>query len=134
VTAMAFEIIKGRNQGYPCIPELNERESADLVGTVNEYMFFAESGRYPVIAQLSVASAKLEAPFPEYMMTCFGENVNDGFPWLGRLKAIRKRTESSLCYNGRNIRRMYFNEKICKTAYCNGLRVFDTFSERTEIV
>lgn len=131
---MVFEIIKGRNQGYPCIPELNECESAKLISPVNEYMFFAGSGEYPVIVQVPAASAKLEAPFPEYMMTCFGENVNGGFLWLGRLKAIRNRTESELYNNGRKIRRMYFNENSCKTAYCNGLRVFETFCERTEIV
>ena len=131
---MAFEIISGRNQGYPCVPELNERESAKLVSPVNEFMLFGGNGSYPVVVQLPEISGKLSAPLPEYMMMCFGENVNGGLPWIKKLKAVRNKTESALCYNGRNVRQMYFNENLCKTAYCNGLRVFDTFFERTEIV
>ncbi len=134
VRTMAFEIIKGRNHGYPCIPELNEIESAAFVYPVNEFMLTGRIGRYPVIEKLPEVTAEFSVPFPECMMICFGESVNGGFPWIRGLKAIISKTESTLWYNGRRVHRMYFNEKPCKTAYCNGLRVFDTFSERTEIV
>ena len=131
---MAFEIINGRNNGYPCIPELNERQSAALVSPVCEYMFKAGATGYPVVAGLSENTCGISVPYPETLMICFGKDVNDGYPWIRNIKALRSVTESSLFFEGRRAERLYFNGNICETAFCNGKKVFDTFISREKIV
>lgn len=131
---MAFSIISGRNQGYPCISELRERSSAVLVQPICEFMFDLSGGGYPVIAPVRKASAELVSPIPEYIMVCLGDRVNSGLPWITVLKALRSVMESSLYFRGRQVQAMYFNENPCKTAYCNGKKVFAEYLIREKIV
>ncbi len=131
---MKFEIIKGRNEGYPCIPELNERESAGFIQPVCEYLFSSGSEGYPVIADVPESSTGFTGTLPECMMMCFGEKVNGGYPWIRNISSLRSITESSLYYGGKKIQGMYYNGKHCGTAFCNGGTVFDTYSVREKIV
>ncbi len=131
---MKFEIITGRNQGYPCIPELNERESAGFIQPVCKYLFSSGREGYPVIADVPESSTGFAGTLPECLMMCFGANVNNGYLWIRNISALRSVTESSLYYGGRKVQGMYYNEKPCGTAFCNGGTVFDTYSVREKIV
>lgn len=131
---MTFKIIEGRNQGYPCIPELSERDDAKLVAPVCMYMFTTGESGYPVIAPVPDAVPELTSPLPEYMMICFGEKVNSGLPWIGGLKAAVQISDSSLYFSDKQIRGMYFGEQALELAYCNGAKVFETYYVRMKIV
>lgn len=131
---MGFEIIKNRNQGYPSIPELNERESAGLIQPVCRYLFYSGNEGYPVIADVPESSTGFADTLPECLMVCFGENINSGYPWIRNISALRSVTESTLYYGGRRVTGMYYNGNSCGTAFCNGGIVFDTYSVRERIV
>lgn len=46
---MSFAIISGRNNGYPCIPELDELISAERKPPYSDFMMIAAGNSYPVI-------------------------------------------------------------------------------------
>lgn len=100
-----FEMIEGKNNGYPVIKEV--RDDID---------------------------ARLKAPLPSCMMICFGENINGGLPWIKRLQAVRKKTDSSLYFNDKKAERLYFDNKTIETAFCNDKKVFDIYYIREYIV
>lgn len=131
---MGFEIIDGRNHGYPCIPELAERDKAGLTVPVCQFMFVLGRSGYPVIAPIQESSAVISEPLPEYMMNCFREEVNGGYPWIGDLKAIVNGTVSFLYFGDRHVKSMYYEGKAVKTAYCGGSKVYDTYLSRAKIV
>lgn len=159
-----FEIIADRNQGYPCIPELEERDSAELTEPLCQFMlaagengylcisemeerdsaelteplcqfmFVAGENGYPVIASMPEVSPKLVPPFPDYMMMCFGETINGGLPWIRAIKAIEKVFFSSLYFEDKQVQRIYFEGQDLTAAYCNGCKVFDKHYDRMKIV
>lgn len=131
---MTFEIYEGRNQGYPCIPELAELDGAEPVSPVCRMMFSTNGSGYPVISAVPDVDAKLIKPLPEYMTICFGDRANDGYPWISELKAIVRRSESSLYFGDKKAERLYFNGKEIETAFCNDEKVFEIYSDREKIV
>ena len=100
-----FEMIEGRNNGYPVIKVV--RDDIDT---------------------------GLKAPLPLCMMICFGKNVNGGLPWIKRLRAVRKITDSSLYFKDKKAESLYFDNKDIETAYCNNKKVFDKYYVREYIV
>ncbi len=130
---MGFEIIDGRNHGYPCIPEQRECGEA-LASPVCEFMFVPGKVGYPVITRLSETASGLSEELPEYIMTSFGEHVNGGYPWIGGLKAAVNVSESHLYFGNRHVKVLYYEGKAIETAYCSGIRVFDTYLTREKIV
>ncbi len=130
---MGFDIVEGRNHGYPCIPELKERDDIGMVSPVCRFMFIAESS-YPSIFSIPEALPEMVKPVPEFMMRCFGESVNGGLPWIEELKAVRKNVFSSLYFGSRQVKGLYFGENALKSAYCSEAKVFDTYYERGKIV
>lgn len=51
---MSFAIISGRNNGYPCIPELDELISAERKPPYSDFMMIAAGNSYPVIKKLAL--------------------------------------------------------------------------------
>lgn len=131
---MGFEIIDGRNHGYPCIPELPELDKARLTAPVCQFMFVPGRSGYPMIAPVRESAAGISEPLPEYMMTCFGDEVNGGYPWIGDLKAVVNDSYSLLYFGDKRVKSMYCEGKAVKTAYCGGGKVFDTYQSRAKIV
>lgn len=131
---MGFEIIDGRNDGYPCIPELRECDNTGLINPVCEFMFTPGESGYPAIARLPEAETGFTGEPPEYMMMCFGEKVNGGYPWISELKTAVSTSYSYLYFGGSHAERLYYEGKAVKTAYCGGRKVFDTYLIREKIV
>lgn len=130
---MEFEVIDGRNNGYPCIHELREFGKA-LTAPVCEFMFVPDKSGYPVITRLPETASDLSGALPECMMTCFGEQINGGYPWISNLKAVVNVSDSLLFFGGRHVKGLYYEEKSIETAYCGGVRVFDTYLIREKII
>lgn len=131
---MRFEIYEGRNQGYPYIPELSERDSAGLISPVSRTILIADGSGYPMIAGMPAATVELIKPLPGNIMICCGDDVNGGLPWISRLKAIITVTESSLYFGDKKVTGLYLGEKEIKTAFCNNKKVFDIYFDRKIIV
>ena len=131
---MGFEIIEGRNDGYPCIPELRECESTALTYPVSEFMFTPGESGYPEIARLPEAETGFTGEQPEYIMMCFGEQVNGGYPWISGLKTAVRASYSYLYFGDRHAEKLYYEGKEIETAYCGGRKVFDTYLIREKIV
>lgn len=91
---MSFAIISGRNNGYPCIPELNE-----------------------------FVSAEENPPYPDFMMRCCPE-LNEGYPWILKLVTLDEATESSLYAVNKKIIGIFAGSKEIKSAYCREKAVF----------
>ncbi len=130
---MGFDIINGRNHGYPCIPELNERDDIGLEYPVCQFMFIAEGG-YPSIFSMPEALTSMVKPVPKFMMRCFGKLINGGLPWIEELKEVRKNSFSSLYFGSRQVKGLNFGEQELKSAYCSGTKVFGEYYDRGKIV
>lgn len=130
----AFEIIPGKNNGYPFIKGLRDDVTAGLTQPLCRGIFRGKKGEYLTIPFSRNFDAALKAPLPLCMMICFGENVNGGLPWIKRLRAVRKITDSSLYFKDKKAESLYFDNKDIETAYCNNKKVFDKYYVREYIV
>ena len=78
---MALSIVSGRNNGYPCIPEISDAPSTAFKVPYFEYGMYTVDGSYPIIRQLpELETVKFIPPFPEYSWVILGADVNDGYP------------------------------------------------------
>lgn len=96
---MEQTIVTGRNNGYPCIPQLAD------------------------ISKLQQSSP----PYPQYIMRCLGSGVNDGYPCIMSLAGAVMHTASRLYFGERPVTSMYLNGKSVRAGFCNGQRVFGVY-------
>lgn len=115
---MSFAIIIGRNNGYPCIPELDEFVSAERKPPYSDFMLLVEENNYPMIKKLALkkTSAERTVPYPDFIMRCYPE-LNDGYPCIKR-----KEEPSGAFMNARNLEYAYIPrscKKIGEWAFTN---------------
>ena len=94
---MSFAIISGRNNGYPCIPELDELISAERKPPYSDFMMIAAGNSYPVIKKLALkkSSADRTIPYPDFIFRCI-PNLNGGYPYFPKLGTLAEDVKSSL--------------------------------------
>ena len=132
---MSFEIIEGRNGGYPCIPQLSERSSTGLTPPCCQYMMqVSVEGKYPAVQDVPEITSIMTNPFPENMMSCYGPEVNSGYPWLALLETIVQATFSRLRTNGRTASALWYNGQEIKKAYSKEQKVYEIYYLKRRIV
>lgn len=122
---MSFAIIIGRNNGYPCIPELDEFVSAERKPPYSDFMLLVEENNYPMIKKLALkkTSAERTAPYPEFIMRCY-PGLNDGYPYLLKLGTLTEDVQSSLFAGEKKVINIFAGDREIKSAYCRGEAVF----------
>jgi hypothetical protein len=122
---MSFAVISGRNDGYPCIPSLDESVSADRTPPYSDFMFTVPAGSYPTLKMLRPlkASAELTLPYPDFMFRCVPE-LNDGYPSLLKMGRLEEKAVSSIYAGEKKIVALFTGNKEIKTAFCRGQKVF----------
>ena len=122
---MSFEIIIGRNNGYPCIPELDEFVSAERKPPYSDFMLLVEENNYPMIKELALkkTSAERTAPYPDFMFRCV-PHLNDGYPYLLKLGTLTEDVQSSLFSGEKKVINIFAGDREIKSAYCRGEAVF----------
>lgn len=115
---MSFAIIGGRNNGYPCIPELDEFVSAERTPPYSDFMLIVPEGGYPMIKKLAPKkfSAERTPPYPDFMFRCIPE-LNGGYPCIKR-----KEKPSGAFMNAGNLEYAYIPrscKKIGEWAFTN---------------
>lgn len=91
---MSFYILDSRNNGYPCIYELQDIPDTDM-----------------------------KIPYPHGVFMCMGE-YNDGYPFIPEINNVGLKTYSSLYFGENNVSELYFNGEYITKAYCNEQEVF----------
>ncbi|MCM1269012.1 MAG: hypothetical protein NC247_00105 [Ruminococcus flavefaciens] len=122
---MSFAIISERNNGYPCIPELDEFVSAERKPPYSDFMLLVEENNYPMIKKLALkkTSAERTVPYPDFIMRCYPE-LNDGYPYLLKLGALTEDVQSSLFAGEKKVINILAGDREIKSAYCRGEAVF----------
>ena len=122
---MSFAIIGGRNNGYPCIPELDEFVSAERKSPYSDFMLIVPEGGYPMIKKLAPKkfSAERMPPYPDFMFRCIPE-LNDGYPYLLKFGSLAEEVESSLFAGEKKIINIFAGDREIKSAYCHGQAAF----------
>lgn len=122
---MSFAIISGRNNGYPCIPELDELISAERKPPYSDFMMIAVGNSYPVIKKLALkkSSADRTIPYPDFIFRCI-PNLNGGYPYLPKLGTLAEDVKSSLFAGERKAVNIFAGDREIKSAYCRGEEVF----------
>lgn len=122
---MSFAIIIGRNNGYPCIPELDEFVSAERKPPYSDFMLLVEENNYPMIKKLALkkTSAERTVPYPDFIMRCYPE-LNDGYPYLLKLGTLAEDVQSSLFAGEKKVINIFAGDREIKSAYCRGKAVF----------
>lgn len=122
---MSFAIISGRNNGYPCIPELDEFVSAERKPPYSDFMLLIADNSYPTIKKLALKkiSAERTTPYPDFIMRCYPE-LNDGYPYLLKLGTPAEDVQSSLFAGEKKVINIFAGDREIKSAYCRGEAVF----------
>ena len=122
---MSFAIIIGRNNGYPCIPELDEFVSAERKLPYSDFMLLVEENNYPMIKKLALkkTSAERTVPYPDFIMRCYPA-LNDGYPYLLKLGTLAEAVKSSLFAGEKKVINIFAGDREIKSAYCRGEAVF----------
>lgn len=125
---MSFIIISGRNNGYPCIPELDDLISAERKPPYNDFILIVPEDSYPVIKKLvnKKTSAERSFPYPEFIMRCYPE-LNDGYPYLRKLGTLSEDVKSSLFAGEKKIINIFAGNKKIKSAYCREETMFTKY-------
>jgi len=78
---VALSIVSGRNDGYPCVPEISDAPSTAFKVPYFEYGMYSVDGSYPIITKLpDLRGAEFTPPFHEFQWLIMGADVNDGYP------------------------------------------------------
>lgn len=122
---MSFAIISERNNGYPCIPELDEFVSAERKPPYSDFMLLVEENNYPMIKKLALkkTSAERTVPYPDFIMRCYPE-LNYGYPYLLKLGMLAEDVQSSLFAGEKKVINIFAGDREIKSAYCRGEAVF----------
>ena len=122
---MSFAIISERNNGYPCIPELDEFVSAERKPPYSDFMLLVEENNYPMIKKLALkkTSAERTVPYPDFMFRCV-PHLNNGYPYLLKLGTLAEAVKSSLFAGEKKVINIFAGDREIKSAYCRGEAVF----------
>lgn len=129
---MSFAAISGRNEGYPCIPSLDESVSADRTPPYSDYMFTVLPDCYPSLKKLKPlrASAELTRPYPDFMFRCVPE-LNEGYPSLLKMGRLKEESVSFVYAGDKKIISLFAGDKEIKTAFCRGRTVLYKYLVKT---
>lgn len=124
---MSFAVISGRNDGYPCIPELDESISANRTPPYPDFIFrciLEQNDGYPHISKLGESvSADRIPPYPEFIFRCV-PGLNDGYPSLLKMGKLEEKSKSSIYAGEKKIVALFMGNKEIRTAFCHGQKVF----------
>ncbi len=125
---MSMSIISGRNEGFPCIPDVPDMHSTNLVvpypgaaviidGThCDGFPFTMTSSDLP-------GSVSPSVPYPLALMTV-SAGYNSGFPAVRSAEFVNEVSFSQLCFGDVPIDELFFGSTEIKFAYCGGGTVF----------
>ena len=94
----AMRIIPAQNDGYPFFDELKE-----------------------------VSGFSHKSPQPEFIMRCFGEDINEGYPCIMKLEGIERVADSEIYFGNQKVTEMHLGGRYVSAAYCNEQQVFRTY-------
>jgi hypothetical protein len=134
---MSMNISELRNSGYPYIEDLPEMSSvSSLKSPYPEYIIRRVTGKcmeYPCNPMLvefeRAVNNSFRRPFPEYIMKCMGEDINDGYPLTGVSSGISRKYYSELFIDDKQITGMYYGNTEIYEAYYKGRAVFKVWYE-----
>lgn len=121
--------IEGRNNGYPCIAELQDPPSTGFSAPFPEYFFKFDpqtNNGYPYIVQAPKIPRHTELlpPYPDFIMHCLGNEFNDGYPCIMKLENIERMIFSDIYFGEQKAERLFMGGKAVEAAYCNGQKVY----------
>ncbi|MDE5770504.1 MAG: hypothetical protein K2I06_02580 [Ruminococcus sp.] len=125
---MSFYVLDGRNNGYPCISELQDMNGTDMKKPYNSSYFMAGNevnGGYPsLICMKNVPKTDMKIPYPHGAFICLGDDFNDGYPFIAEINNVGLQTYSSIYFGENHISKLYLNGEYITKAYCNEQEVF----------
>ena len=132
---MSLYIISGRNEGYPCVPEVQELPEAKLFppvyGRVMKISPHINEG-YPYVGEIKPLpeSVSLVYPYPDTVMSVLGEEFNSGYPCIPALENAERKVMSKIVFGERAVRGMYYGGRYIRRAYCKGEEVYKVYWEK----
>lgn len=90
--------ISTQNDGYPCFDELKD-----------------------------ISGFSHKSTPPEFIMRCFDEDINNGYPCVMKLEGVEKVSDSRIYFGNQKVSEMYLGGRYVSAAYCNEQQVFRTY-------
>lgn len=126
---MSLYILSGRNNGYPCVPELQDIPDTDMKKPYNSNCFISgdniNDGYPSLMCFKNIPQTDMKVPYPHGAFMCLGDDFNDGYPFIPEITNVRLRTYSSLYFGEKPVSELYFNGEYITKAYCNEQKVFN---------
>lgn len=125
---MSMTIIQGKNNGYPCIPELTDNFAVIHTPPFWEFSMklspYLNNG-YPVMLQIPVPKRKtaMKPLFPDFYMHCLGSNFNNGYPCILKLENITRSPFVNIFFGKSKAHRLFFGTGEISSAFCNGQKI-----------
>lgn len=126
---MSMVFIDGRNNGYPCILELQDPPNTEFAAPFPEYFFEFDPQKnngYPYAVHIPKIPRQtaLLPPYPDFIMRCLGDEFNDGYPCIMKLENIECQIFSNVYFGKYKAEKLFMGEKAVEAAYCNGQKVY----------
>ena len=132
---MSLYIIDGRNDGYPCVPEISELPETGLVPPIPSGTLFVspyKNNGYPSVNKLGSLPEKINLiyPYTRISMRILGNGFNSGYPCIPALEKAVIKMDSKLKFGTLPVIGMYLGNEMIKNAFCGETPVYKVYWDR----